>query len=154
MNKKGFTLLEILIALAILFIALASLAYVFPSGMLRLKRARIKERAMQLCQERMEFLKMLDYQKILTTENGRVEEVDVDGDGVSSSFERRYTNVSTLYDIINPMQRPFARPYALKIEVRVTYLSIPPKVDQHGNLIVDEQKLIMYYDKFYNSQSK
>ena len=61
-NKKGFTLLEILIALAILMIGVASVVNMFPIGLHAAKRASDFTMAGILAQEKMAELMYLGYE--------------------------------------------------------------------------------------------
>lgn len=61
MNKRGFTLVEMLVAITILAIGLLALGVLFPMGMRSAMLTKQNTQAMEYAQQEIEYLRMLDY---------------------------------------------------------------------------------------------
>ena len=61
MNKKGFTLVEMLVAITILAIGLLGLGVLFPMGMRSALLSKQNTQAMEYAQQKIEYLRMMDF---------------------------------------------------------------------------------------------
>ncbi|MFO8061727.1 MAG: type II secretion system protein [bacterium] len=64
MNKRGFTLVEMLVAITILAIGLLGLGVLFPMGMRSAMLAKQNTQAMEYAQQKIEYLRMMDFNNI------------------------------------------------------------------------------------------
>ncbi len=117
-NNKGFSLIEVLIALSILNIAIFSLVRLFPFGMNTTKQAEQRTLAVNFAQAKIEELTSLGYEQIPV---GTFEEPSLSI--ISNDFDEfsRITKVKYLNSDLNESQSDLG----LKlIEVNVLWLNI------------------------------
>ena len=66
--KKGFTLVEMIVAITIISIGLLSMAVLFPAYLRSQTHNDLNIQALKLCNQKIEFLKSLDFQDSLLNE--------------------------------------------------------------------------------------
>jgi prepilin-type N-terminal cleavage/methylation domain-containing protein len=87
LRRKGFSLVEVVIGIAIVGIALLGLAQLFTYSVLINSRSERMTKATFLAQQRIEFLRNISSTDLLALPNPTDEQIDIDNDG-TADFRR------------------------------------------------------------------
>lgn len=93
-KRKGFSLVEVVIAIAVVGIALLGLAQLFTYSVLINSRSERMTKATFLAQQRIEFLRNVSSVDLIALPNPTDEQIDIDNDGVADFRRITQLNVS------------------------------------------------------------
>jgi len=93
LKHKGFSLVEVVIAIAIVGIALLGLAQLFTYSVLINSRSERMTKATFLAQQRIEFLRNISSTDLTALPNPTDEQIDLDNDGIADF--RRITQIQS-----------------------------------------------------------
>lgn len=88
--KKGFTVVEMLVAITIMAIGLLSLAVLFPAGLRTAMLTRMNTQAIEYCQQKVEDLRLTDFSNAALTQGTHGPD-SLPMDDVGNIFARFYT---------------------------------------------------------------
>lgn len=138
-NQQGFTLLEVLFALTILAIGLLALATAFPASYMSMSNAHVRENAMRVVENGLEYVKTLRYEEINDSILPDEEVIDVDQDGIEHpGLESRSFQVLLDYPGLDMKT----------VIVTVKWASYPRRTE-NGEFVTESTSATVIFDRYF-----